>query len=162
MSGHGSPPATVIPMVFAAQSFAPQSFVPQSYVPQSFVPQSFAPQSFVPQSFVAQSFVPQSFVPQSFVPQSFVPQSFVPQSFTPQSVPADDKLDIRTAVKNLSDNMETASKLLKAQAQILKIHDDRISAIEATLKDSESLLSAVKNKAVFVEGGILKVKEKDK
>jgi hypothetical protein len=167
MSGHGSPPASGTPMVFAPQSFAPQSFaaqsfVPQSFVPQSFVPQSFAPQSFVPQSFVPQSFVPQSFVPQSFVPQSFVPQSFVPQSFTPQSGSTDDKLDIRTAVKNLSENMEAASKLLKAQAQILKIHDDKISTIEATLKDCDSLIQAVKGKNIEVDknDGTLRVKIK--
>jgi hypothetical protein len=176
VSGHGCPaPVSGVPMVYAPQSFVPQSFVPQSFVPQSFVPQSFAaqsfvPQSFVPQSFAAQSFVPQSFVPQSFVPQSFVPQSFVPQSFVPQSfvpqsfVPqsgtADDKLDIRTAVKNLSENMETASKLLKAQAQILKIHDDRISNLEATLKGCESLLDAARNQKFEVKDGFLKVKDK--
>jgi hypothetical protein len=174
ISGHGSAPVSGIPMVFASQSFAPQSFAPQSFVPQSFVPQatvipqSFVPQSFVPQSFVPQaavvpqSFVPQSFVPQSFVPQSFVPQSFVPQAFAPQAfcpqgftpqAGSDDKMDIRTAVKNLSENMETASKLLKAQAQILKIHDEKITSIESTLKDSQHVLDALKGYNIKVEDG---------
>jgi len=159
--GHGSPPVSGMPMVFAPQSFAPQSFAPQSFVPQSFVPQSFAPQSFVPQSFIPQSFVPQSFVPQSFVPQSFVPQSFAPQSFVPQSFApqsfapqsgsADDRMDIRDAVKKLSENMEVASKLLKSQAQILKIHDDAISNLGKELEATKALLEPLKGYTLSVD-----------
>jgi hypothetical protein len=178
--GHSAAPVNVIPMMvapqsyvpqsFAPQSFVPQSFAPQAFIPQSFVPQSFAPQAFVPQSFVPQSFVPQSFVPQSFAPQSFVPQSFVPQacvpqsvapqSFAPQSGSADDRMDIRDAVKKLSENMEAATKLLKGQAQILKIHDDAIATMKTDLDAAKALLAPLSGHTLSVDATTGNVKAK--
>lgn len=164
MHGHGVVPAAGIPVMVMPQSVVAQSFVPQSTVQLSLAPQSFVPQalSIAPQalSIAPQAFIPQSFVPQSFVPQSFVPQALVPQAaIQPQATTDSDKMDIKEAVKKLSENLKKASELLNDQAKILKNHDDRISSLE---ERASSLLEAVKDKEVFAEGGILKVKDKKK
>ena len=137
-----SPQSFVMPQS-ASLSVAPQSFVmPQSatfnVAPQSF---SVAPQSFVmPQSF---NVAPQSF---SVSPQSFVIQqpNVSPQSGSvqPQAGSTDGSLEIREAVRQLSDNLKKASELIKMQTEVLVKHDNRIFLLEA---NSNAVFDAINN-----------------
>lgn len=128
---------------------------PMYVQPQAFVQP--APLVFVqPQVFVQPALVSLAVMPHLVAPQAFVaPQAaLAPQAPLKGAQPCDGE-----QLKKLTENMATASDLLRTQADLLGKHDARLKTVEGQLQDARKALDLLKNASVDPKTGYLKVSQ---